>query len=110
MRGVAPHLYIERLEPSVLKRLGLSLERAYTLIHKTRRDLFLISLAAILCGISLAVYMAMRIARPIGQLVAGVHEFAKGSYDHPIRVDSREGEGAVFYFTLPAADGAESPA
>ena len=69
-------------------RIGFSLQRAYTLIHQTRRDLFVISLAAILCGISLAVYMAMRIARPIGQLVAGVHEFAKGSYDHPIRVDT----------------------
>src|SRR5207237_4682745 len=60
-------------------RLGFSLQRAYALIHQTRRDLFIISLAAILCGISLAVYMAMRIARPIGQLVAGVNEFAKGS-------------------------------
>ncbi len=65
-------------------------ETAYALINKTRRDLIVISLAAILCGISLAVYMAMRIARPIGQLVAGVHEFAKGSYDHRIRVDSRD--------------------
>jgi len=71
-------------------RLGFSLQRAYALINKTRRDLIVISLAAILCGISLAVYMAMRIARPIGQLVAGVHEFAKGSYDHRIRVDSRD--------------------
>jgi two-component system NtrC family sensor kinase len=69
-------------------RLGFSLQRAYTLIHQTRRDLFIISLAAILCGVSLAVYMAMRIARPIGQLVAGVNEFAKGSYDHPIRVNT----------------------
>lgn len=71
-------------------RLGFSLQRAYTLIHETRRDLFVVSLLAILSGISLAVYMATRIARPIGQLVAGVHEFAKGSYDHPIRVGSRD--------------------
>lgn len=69
-------------------RLGFSLQRAYTLIHQTRRDLVVISLVAILCGISLAAYMAMRIARPIGQLVAGVHEFARGSYDHPIRVNT----------------------
>jgi signal transduction histidine kinase len=71
-------------------RLGFSLQRAYTLIHQTRRDLFIISLAAILCGVSLAVYMAMRIVRPIGQLVAGVNEFAKGSYDHPIRVNTQD--------------------
>jgi len=71
-------------------RLGFSLERAYALIRKTRRDLFVISLLAILSSVSLAVYMAMRIAKPIGQLVAGVHEFAKGSYDHPIQVNSRD--------------------
>ena len=39
----------------------------------------MVSLLAILCGISLAVYMAMRIARPIAQLVAGVrkHEYGR---------------------------------
>lgn len=71
-------------------RLGFSLQRAYASIHQTRRDLLVISLLAIVCGISLAAYMATRIARPIGQLVAGVHEFAKGSYDHAIRVDSKD--------------------
>src|SRR5205085_9852702 len=58
--------------------------------HQTRRDLSVISLVAILCGVSLAAYLATRIVRPIGQLVAGVNEFAKGSYDHPIRVDTRD--------------------
>jgi two-component system NtrC family sensor kinase len=71
-------------------RLGFSLQRAYASIHQTRRDLFVISLLAMVCGISLAAYMATRIARPIGQLVAGVHEFARGSYDHAIRVDSKD--------------------
>lgn len=71
-------------------RLGFSLHHAYRLIHETRRDLFVVSLAAMLCGVSLAAYLATRIARPIGQLVAGVHEFAKGSYDHAIRVDTRD--------------------
>ena len=61
-------------------RLGFSLQRAYTLIHETQRDLFVVSLVAMLFGVSLAVWMAMRIARPIGQLVAGVHEFAKSDY------------------------------
>ena len=32
-------------------RLGFSLRRAYTLIHQTRRDLFIVSLGAIVCGI-----------------------------------------------------------
>lgn len=86
-------------------RIGFSLQRADMLIHQTRRDLFIISLVAVLCGISLAAYMATRIARPIGQLVAGVHEFARGSYDHPIRVDSRDEIGylATAFAQLGAA-------
>jgi PAS domain S-box-containing protein len=71
-------------------RLGFSLKRAYAQIHQTRRDLFLLSLGAILGGTSLAILLAMRISKPIGQLVAGVHEFARGSYDRPIQVHARD--------------------
>jgi signal transduction histidine kinase len=69
-------------------RLGFSLKRAYELIHYTRRDLALLSLASIFCGTSLAVFLAMRISKPIGQLVVGVHQFAGGAYDRPIHVDA----------------------
>jgi signal transduction histidine kinase len=71
-------------------RLGLSLRRAYALIHRTRRDLALLSLASIFCGTSLAVFLAMRISKPVGQLVIGVHQFAEGAYDRPIRVDASD--------------------
>jgi signal transduction histidine kinase len=71
-------------------RVGFSLERAYDLIHRTRRDLLLLSLAAIVGGTSLAIFLAMRISRPIGQLVAGVHSFARGSYDRSIQVDTED--------------------
>jgi len=71
-------------------RLGFSLKRAYALIHHTRRDLVLLSLAAIVCGTSLAVFLAMRISRPIGQLVVGVHQVAGGAYEHPIEVDASD--------------------
>jgi signal transduction histidine kinase len=69
-------------------RVGFSLERAYDLIHRTRRDLLLLSLAAIIGGTSLAIILAMRISRPIAQLVTGVHAFARGSYDRSIQVDA----------------------
>jgi signal transduction histidine kinase len=69
-------------------RLGFSLKRAFELIHRTRRDLALLSLASIFCGTSLAVFLAMRISKPVGQLVEGVHQFAGGAYDRPIRVDA----------------------
>jgi two-component system NtrC family sensor kinase len=50
----------------------------------------LLSLAAIVGGTSLAIFLAMRISRPIGQLVTGVHAFARGSYDRSIRVDAAD--------------------
>ena len=71
-------------------RLGFSLKRAYELIHQTRRDLALLSLASIFCGTSLAVFLAMRISKPVGQLVVGVHQFAGGAYDRPIQVDASD--------------------
>jgi signal transduction histidine kinase len=71
-------------------RVGFSLERAYDLIHRTRRDLLLLSLAAIFGGTSLAIFLAMRISRPIGQLVTGVHAFGQGSYDRSIQVDTED--------------------
>jgi signal transduction histidine kinase len=71
-------------------RLGFSLKRAFELIHYTRRDLALLSLASIFCGTSLAVFLAMRISKPIGQLVVGVHQFAGGAYDRPIQVGASD--------------------
>ena len=71
-------------------RLGFSLKRAYGLIHQTRRDLLLLSLGAIVCGTSLAIFLAMRISRPVGHLVAAAQELAKGAYDRPVQVDARD--------------------
>jgi signal transduction histidine kinase len=71
-------------------RLGFSLKHAYALIHRTRRDLALLSLASIFCGTSLAVFLAMRISKPVGQLVVGVHQFAGGAYNQPIQVDAND--------------------
>jgi HAMP domain-containing protein len=71
-------------------RLGFSLKRAYELIHQTRRDLALISFASIFCGTLLAVFLAVRISKPVGQLVIGVHHFAEGAYNRPIQVDASD--------------------
>jgi signal transduction histidine kinase len=69
-------------------RLGFSLKHAYGLIRQTRRDLLLLGLAAVVCGTSLAIFLAMRISRPISRLVAAAHELARGSYDRPVYVDA----------------------
>jgi signal transduction histidine kinase len=71
-------------------RLGFSLKRAYLAIHQTRRALLLLGFGAILCGTSLAIVLATRISKPIGQLVSEVHEITRGSYDHPIQVNARD--------------------
>ncbi|MDQ3828026.1 MAG: ATP-binding protein [Candidatus Tectomicrobia bacterium] len=71
-------------------RVGFSLQRAYGLIHQVRRALLLLSLAAIVCGTSLAVFLAMRISRPIGHLVAAAHELARGSYGRRVHVDASD--------------------
>jgi signal transduction histidine kinase len=71
-------------------RLGFSLKRAYELVQHTRRDLALLGLASIFCGTSLAVFLAMRISKPVGQLVVGVHQFAGGAYNRPIQVDAND--------------------
>jgi signal transduction histidine kinase len=71
-------------------RLGFSLKRAYLAIHQTRRALVLMSLGAIICGTSLAIVLATRISKPIGQLVSEVLEITRGSYDHPIRVNAKD--------------------
>jgi signal transduction histidine kinase len=70
-------------------RLGFSLKRAYGLIHQTRRDVLWLSLGAIVCGTSLAIFLAMRISRPVGHLVAAAQELAKGAYGRPVLVDAR---------------------
>jgi signal transduction histidine kinase len=71
-------------------RLGFSLKRAYGLIHETRRALLWLSLGAIICGTSLAIFLAMRIARPVGHLVAAAQELAKGAYGRPVQVNTRD--------------------
>ena len=69
-------------------RLGFSLKRAYDAIHYTRRDLLLLGIGAIICGTLLAILLATRISKPVGQLVSQVQEITRGSYDHQIQVDA----------------------
>jgi signal transduction histidine kinase len=71
-------------------RLGFSLKRAYSTISDTRRDLFMLGLAATFGSTLLAVVLATRISRPVGLLVSAVHGIARGSYDHPVQVEARD--------------------
>jgi len=71
-------------------RIGFSLKRAYVRMQETSRALLLVSVVAVLCGSGLAIVLATRISKPIGQLVTEVEEITRGSYDHPIRVHARD--------------------
>lgn len=74
-------------------RLGFSLQRAYATIRATRNDLFWLGLAATGASAVLAVLLATRISRPVGQLVSAVHAMTGGSYEQPIQVEARDEMG-----------------
>jgi signal transduction histidine kinase len=69
-------------------RIGFSLVRAIDEIHKTRNDLILLGIVAVVLGTGGAIFLAIRISKPIQQLVTGVEEVAKKNYDHTIAVTS----------------------
>ncbi|MGE3540257.1 MAG: ATP-binding protein [Candidatus Tectimicrobiota bacterium] len=71
-------------------RLGFSLKSAYMTIRNSRRDLFILGLAATCGSTVLAVLLATRISRPVGHLVAAVHELARGAYDRPVPVHGQD--------------------
>ena len=74
-------------------RVGYSLASAMHEIEKTSRNLVLLSLLSIALGTLVAIFLALRISRPIQRLVTGVDEVAKGNYDHSITVMSQDEVG-----------------
>lgn len=74
-------------------RLGFSLQRAYAAIRSTRNDLVWLGLVAAGASAVLAVLLATRMSRPVGQLVAAVHAMTAGSYERPIQVQARDEMG-----------------
>ena len=71
-------------------RLGFSLAQALREIHKTRKNLLLLNGIALVLGISVAVFLAQCITKPIQQLVRGVNGVVKGNYHHAITVTSQD--------------------
>lgn len=74
-------------------RLGFSLAEATREIRATTRNLILLSIAAIALGSGVAMFLALRISRPIQQLVAGVNAVAKGNYNHALAVTTADEVG-----------------
>ncbi len=71
-------------------RIGLSLERMSSQIMKTRLNLLLLGLVAIILGMIGSVFFARRITRPISELVKTTISAAKG--DLKQKIDIRTGD------------------
>ncbi len=67
-------------------RVGLSLERMYSQISRTRLNLLLLGFFAILLGVSGSVFFARRITRPISRLVDTTISAAQGDLSQVIDI------------------------
>ncbi|MEE9146529.1 MAG: ATP-binding protein [Candidatus Tectomicrobia bacterium] len=74
-------------------RIGFSLAHARHEIRKTSQKLFFLGIVAVLLATLVAIFLALRISRPIQQLIVGVNEVGKGNYDHAIVVATRDEVG-----------------
>jgi PAS domain S-box-containing protein len=71
-------------------RIGLSLERMFGQILKTRFNLLLLGLFAIVLGILGSIFFAKRITRPISQLVETTVSAAQGNLEQVIDIRTRD--------------------
>jgi two-component system sensor histidine kinase AtoS len=71
-------------------RTGLSLERMYGQILKTRFNLFLLGLFGIVLGILGSIFFAKRITRPISRLVETTVSAAQGNLEQVIDIHTRD--------------------
>lgn len=74
-------------------RLGLSLVDARREIRKTSQGLFLLGFMALALSTGSAVFLALRISKPIQHLVHGVDAVTRGNYDQAIVSSSRDEVG-----------------
>ncbi|MFB3885877.1 MAG: ATP-binding protein [Thermodesulfobacteriota bacterium] len=71
-------------------RIGLSLERMRNQILRTRLNLLLLGLFAIVLGILGSIFFARRITHPISQLVGTTISAAEGNLDQTIDIRTRD--------------------
>jgi two-component system, NtrC family, sensor kinase len=76
-------------------RLGLSTRNMQTALQRSRTQVALIGLAALVLGIGGAMIMARRISRPLRELVTGAQAVARGDLTWRARVRPRDEVGEV---------------
>jgi signal transduction histidine kinase len=67
-------------------RIGLSIQKELADIVRTRNSIILLGLGALAVGVAWATYRARRLTRPVGALVRGTEEIARGNLGHRISV------------------------
>ncbi|MBU1983300.1 MAG: ATP-binding protein [bacterium] len=76
-------------------RLGLSTHGIQTALQRSRTEVALIGLAALVLGIGGAIVMTKRISRPLRELVTGARAVARGDLTWRARVGARDEVGEV---------------
>ena len=76
-------------------RLGLSPRGMQTTLRRSRTEVALIGLAALVLGIGGAIVLARRISHPLRELVAGARAVARGDLTWRARVGARDEVGEV---------------
>ncbi len=80
-------------ERRAVARVGISLEHEVAAIRHTRNLVFGLGLIALVAGLSLALWQAHDIIRPIRDLARGAEKIAAGSLDHAIPVRAKDEVG-----------------
>ena len=65
-------------------RIGVTIEKELAEIARTRNYILLLGAVALAIGSAWATYQARRVTRPVGTLVRGTEEVARGNLDHQI--------------------------
>jgi signal transduction histidine kinase len=76
-------------------RLGLSTQSMQTALRRSRDEVALIGVAALVLGIGGAVVLTRRISRPLQELVAGARAVSRGDLAWRARVGSRDEVGEL---------------
>jgi signal transduction histidine kinase len=86
-------------------RLGLSTQSMQAALRRSRVEVALIGLAALILGIGGAIALTRRISRPLRELVAGARAVSRGDLTWRARVGSRDeiGELAAAFSSMTAS-------
>lgn len=69
---------------------GLSLDPFYHTLYHSAKNAAILSIALLIIGVTLTLFLTRRISRPIAQLAKHTHQIASGRFDERIHVSSTQ--------------------